>query len=409
MGDAIVVGTDPVSTALERIGLGRLGSPSDPGLRPALFRLGEEAAALDPLDAGLLEAEGAKLLAALGEPHADALVAAAVANGRKASAAARTTEPRAAPAPRGSTSRESFDQVTPELLETLIASKSAPVTAVPTMLPTWNTACRDEGGGVGLARGWHVIVAGQPGAGKSTFALNLVDAAMRAGERACFLSLEMSQVQLLTRLLAVSSGMNVRRFEHGSSFDPAVARTAATELIATLERTGGALYVNRQPVASLDGVVRAMQRHHERHQCRVFVVDYVQLCWARSASNLFEQVQEISHTIRGLAAGQGLVSIALSQFNRETSSNRASSPTPQGLMGGSVLENDADQVVLLDHSAHTRAGMTATGKVLVAKNRHGPQLEIPVRWDYQALRVREEGGAADDPDRAARAALREGA
>ena len=302
-----------------------------------------------------------------------------------------------------------FDLVTGELLNSLITSKSAPVSAVPTILPTWNAACRDEGGGVGLARGWHVIIAALTGGGKSAFALNLIATALRAGERVCFLSLEMSQGQLLTRLLAILTGSNVRGFEHGSGFDEAAAREAAAEWSATLERTGGALYVNRRPLVSLDSVVQAIQAHHERHGCGVFVTDYVQLCWARSAASVFEQVQEISHTIRGLAADRGLVSIALSQFNRETSANRTSRPTPHGLMGGSALENDADQVVLLDHSSFKRTGMSATGMVLLAKNRHGPQVDIPVRWDYRTLQVREESSATDDSDVAAGAGMREGA
>jgi KaiC/GvpD/RAD55 family RecA-like ATPase len=406
MGSSTVV-TDPVSAALERIGFETLTSRDDPELRNALFRLAEEAAELDGLDAAILGGEAARRLANLGEPHAEELVSAAVAHGRKAAAAAGRRESGSTPAPRASAAAEIFDRVTPELLENLLASKAMPVTAVATMLPSWNAACRDEGGGVGLARGWHIIVAGQPGAGKSNFALNLAANALVAGERVCFISLEMSQAQLVTRLLATATGTNIRRFEHGIDFDPSVARQAAGELTATFARSGGALYVNRRPVASLEGVVRAIHAHYKRHECRVFVTDYVQLCWARSADTLFDQVQQISHTLRGLAADLGFVSIALSQFNRETSANRASSPTPQGLMGGSVLENDADQVLLLDHSAFKRTWMTATGKVLLAKNRHGQQLEIPCMWDFRTLQVRED--VVEDADTAARAAMRAGA
>jgi len=48
-----------------------------------------------------------------------------------------------------------------------------PVDAIATPLPMWNQQCRDEGGGVGLALGWHVIVAGSTGHGKSIMALNM--------------------------------------------------------------------------------------------------------------------------------------------------------------------------------------------------------------------------------------------
>jgi hypothetical protein len=64
---------------------------------------------------------------------------------------------------------------------------------------------------------------------------------------------------------------------------------------------------------------------------------------------------------------------------------------PQGLMGGSPLENDSDQVALLDHSQYARDHdrNAATTRLLLSKNRHGPSAIIPVRWDYRSLRLRE--------------------
>jgi hypothetical protein len=60
-------------------------------------------------------------------------------------------------------------------------------------------------------------------------------------------------------------------------------------------------------------------------------------------------------------------------------------------MGGSPLENDSDQVLLLDHSQYDRdyENQTATTRALLCKNRHGPAAIIPVRWDYRSLRLRE--------------------
>ena len=43
------------------------------------------------------------------------------------------------------------------------AEQAKPVDAVPTPLPTWNMHCRDDGGGVGLARGWHVTIGAATG------------------------------------------------------------------------------------------------------------------------------------------------------------------------------------------------------------------------------------------------------
>ena len=67
---------------------------------------------------------------------------------------------------------------------------------------SWNRRCRDEGGGVGLAHGWHVTIAAKSGTGKSILALNIAARAIECGERVAFLSLEMSRAQVATRAAA---------------------------------------------------------------------------------------------------------------------------------------------------------------------------------------------------------------
>lgn len=284
-----------------------------------------------------------------------------------------------------------FDRVDEALLDRLEARNAAPIRAVPTPFASWNAACRDQGGGEGIAMGWHVIVAGATGAGKSILALNMVDAALRNGESVVYISLEMSQEQLLTRLIATSTGTSVQSLEPGPGFHREVAKTAHDEFMDMLERVGGSLRVNRHTIRSLSDIDLVFGFYTSREPCTVFVTDYLQLAWLSGASSMLESITEVSHVIRGRARDHGVVSIGLSQFNRQTSANRQERPRVEGLMGGSPLENDADQVLLIDHTSYERHGTaSAQAKILLAKNRHGPQVEIPVRWDYRALQVRQE-------------------
>lgn len=283
-----------------------------------------------------------------------------------------------------------FDQVSLPLLDEVLGRAMLPVDAVPMPFPSWNGACRDEGGGVGLAKGWHVVIAGATGAGKSVFALNCAAAAIRAGQSVCYLSLEMSQTQLITRLTSIMSGTSIRYLERGKGFNKEYARTAILDFDDTLTRTGGAIRVNRHPLRDLTDIDLVFGYYTTREKCSVFIVDYLQLAWTGGAKGMLENITEISHSIRARAHEQGVVSIGLSQFNRQTSANRQDRPRVEGLMGGSPLENDADQVLLLDHTTFERQGAhKATGTVLLAKNRHGPQVEIPVEWDYSCLQIRE--------------------
>ena len=281
----------------------------------------------------------------------------------------------------------SFRALDSDFFDELNLSKLLPVQAIPTPLPTWNRLCRDEGGGIGLACGWHVTVAGNTGFGKSLLALNLVASAMKAGRRTGVISLEMSASQLVTRLMAIMSGISIDRLEHGKSYCRKDARSAEDFFRRQYKENGGILFVNDHPISSLRDVEAGFRYLHE-DGCRMIVTDYLQLVWT-DAQNMYQQIAEVSHTIRGLAKELGVVSVALSQYNRATSAAKEE-PIPQGCMGGSAIENDSDQVLLLDHSTYERhSEHRATCRLLMGKNRHGAGGAIPIEFDYRTLRVSE--------------------
>lgn len=287
-----------------------------------------------------------------------------------------------------------FDAILGPTLDRLFVEKMRAVEAVPTPIPSWNQCCRDAGGGEGLARGWHVIAGAKTGTGKSLLALNLGASAIRHGERVGFCSLEMSEMQLATRLLSIVSGESVRKLEQGRDFEVEAWRRAGQSITEIHERSGGVFYVNRTPLYALGDVLDSIKFMTEVNGCRYIVVDYLQLAWSGSAKSILETVQEVSHEVRKLARDLNVVSIGLSQFNRETSKPNAPPPTPQGLMGGSPLENDADQVVLLDHTVYEKDELNncAKTKLLLAKNRHGPAKAIPITWNWRDLSVSEDAG-----------------
>lgn len=287
-----------------------------------------------------------------------------------------------------------FDGLFGGTLDRLLEQKLKPVDAVPTPLVAWNKSCRDEGGGKGLARGWHVILAGRPGFGKSIMALNCAESALQAGESVAFCSLEMSQMQLATRLMAMASGVPISELEKGSFFKQESYAQARYAMDAIRERTGGGIYVNRGKLSTLKDIDAAIRYHHAVNGCRMFIVDYLQLAWTGSASGILDRIMEVSKTLRDLAVELDVVSIGLSQFNRETTSNRTNPPTSQGLMGGSVLENDADQIVLLDHSTYEEVGDDSwRTNLILDKNRHGRILAMPVIFNRRTLKVSDDNPA----------------
>ncbi|HJQ53469.1 MAG TPA: DnaB-like helicase C-terminal domain-containing protein [Gemmatimonadaceae bacterium] len=321
---------------------------------------------------------------------------------QSASAQTVATEPAAASsqpaAPRPPVAR--FIELAGDRMEELLAVKQKPVDAVPTPFPKWNTHCRDEGGGMGLARGWHVTVAGKTGQGKSVFALNCSRSGVERGEVVSFVSLEMSWVQLATRYMAIVSGERIYRLEQGSALDPAIHRRAAHALASIRERTGGQLLCNERHISNLDDIRAAIRYQHEYLGSRYVIVDYMQLAKVVGVRDILEAVTIISGSVREEGRELQIITLGLSQLNRETSKDRENPPTPQGLMGGSPLENDSDQVMLLDHTRFERSRVSNSAKqhFILGKNRHGATGEIEARWDYNTLRVEEIPSAPAEPE-----------
>jgi hypothetical protein len=292
-----------------------------------------------------------------------------------------------------------FDSITGATLSQILDEKLAPIDAVPTPLPGWNALCHGGGGGIGIARGWFITVGANTGSGKSLFALNLAASAINHGEVVTFVSLEMGRSELATRLLSIVSGMPVVELEQGAHFSQDSYAKAAAGLDAVRERTGGHVLVNRRPLSKLADVTALIKYHAEVHGSRYFIVDYLQLAWTANTHSIHDRMELVAHTLRDTAQSLNVTLIGLSQFNRQTSAARSERPVSQGLMGGSAIENDSHQVLLLDHSRMVRTGLQGDSWLIMDKNRHGSLADIPIRWDYRTLRLLPRTPTIDEQER----------
>jgi hypothetical protein len=280
-----------------------------------------------------------------------------------------------------------FDSITGDTLDQMLTEKLAPVDAVPTPLEQWNRVCGSSGGGVGIAKSWLITIGANTGTGKSLIGINLAARAIEHGETVTFVSLEMGRSELATRLLSVVSGETVTTLEQGPMFDQAAYTRAARMINETRERTGGHVLVNRRPLSRMSDVSACIKHHAEVSGSSYFVMDYLQLASVANMNNIHDRIEAVSHELRELAQRLNVRMVTLSQFNRQTSANRAERPISQGLMGGSAIENDSHQVLLFDHSRFTRSGNLADTWLIVDKNRIGGMCDIPVQWDFRTLRL----------------------
>ncbi len=278
--------------------------------------------------------------------------------------------------------------VTRATAERIGRANLAPIDAVATHLPTWNDACRGRGGREGLARMWHCVIAAASNKGKTLFALNLVDAALAAGRAVLYVLLEGAQVDIMPKLYALSAGAPISELEPGRRYQRERWAAVTEQFHARNDAAGSWLAFAEHTGRQLPAIVSAIHDAAARGATLV-VIDYLQLIRVPNTTDIFESTTRLSGDLCETAVRENVTTLAHSQFNRGALNDKSKGMTIHGLSGGGPLENDADQVLLLDHTKAKIQGAVTASTVLLAKNRQGPAVDFGVEWDWRSLRVRE--------------------
>jgi replicative DNA helicase len=277
-----------------------------------------------------------------------------------------------------------------DTLDDLAKLKVGKVDSIPTPIPTWNALCGEEGGHVGIAKTWTVVVGGMPGARKSYFALNLAAHAIREGRKVGAINFEMSFPGYSTRFLSVLTGISKNEIGWDEDFSQISWDKAAVIANRLYKETGGGLLTNRKTdKIGLEQVREAYKAFADRG-VEMVIVDYVQLIQA-GTDDLKERAGRVAETLRILSHQHNVVTVALSQINREGMKRDDLPPRMHHLYGGMYWEANANQVVMLDHTYMVRDGDDLKTQIIVDKNRHEQHLvEIPIRWIGETMQVEED-------------------
>lgn len=266
------------------------------------------------------------------------------------------------------------------------AELQSEITAVPTPLPSWNRWCMARGGNKGLALGWYVIIGGAANQGKTLVALNCAAHASNHQYPSGVVSMEMEDIDVYGRVIPIVTGVHASRMKFGDP-DPSALEEVVEKLAKRPLMSG--MFVNSRMVSGIHDVLGFMDEY-VKMGAKVIVVDYMQLVTTdHTEAQIRESVTQVSRAMRSFARQKSVAVIGVSQLNRLATRERDRAPTIHDLIGASALENDADQILLLDHSRYERDGNTAQTYIRVGKNRYGPKGDIPIQWDYRTFRVRE--------------------
>lgn len=195
----------------------------------------------------------------------------------------------------------------------------------------------------GIRGGKLIVIGARPGVGKTALALSMGKHVAQHTGGVLVVSLEMSEEEIMARLYASESGVDVQELESGKLSD---------ESYATLETCGPLLVslpmrISTRCTTPLQ-IRREAVRMQENGGLSLVIVDYLQLVRSDGKhSSRYEEVSEISRELKLLAMDLGVPVIALTQFNRSSEAGKNGqaskrAPTMADARDSGSIEQDAN-------------------------------------------------------------------
>lgn len=228
----------------------------------------------------------------------------------------------------------------------------------------------------GWLPGQLITVAAQSGIGKSIFAINAAMAAASAGASVLFFSLEMSEEEVVDRLISSITQVSQSRLKSGYvSTEDLQQIEAHRESIENMRIT-----IDPNPYVTVSTIrAKAMQAKQSKEGLDFIVVDYLQLITAeggRRTETRQEIVANLSREMKLLAKQLKIPVMILSQLNKQGTNKEGEvnpMPTLENMRESMATVHNSDVVILLHRERNiTGEAEPPKTKVILAKNRNGP-------------------------------------
>lgn len=237
-----------------------------------------------------------------------------------------------------------------------------------------------------LTSGWQesdlVILAARPGMGKTAFVMSMAkNMAIDFEIPVAIFSLEMSSVQLITRMISSETGISSGKLKKGD-LEP----HEWEQLNVKVKKLSNApVFIDDTPSLSIFDLRAKARRLVSQHGVKIVIIDYLQLMTAgtngKGGGNREQEISMISRNLKALAKELSIPVIALSQLSRAVETRGGSKrPLLSDLRESGAIEQDADIVSFIyrpeyygntewDDEEHTPCEGQA--ELIIAKHRNG--------------------------------------
>jgi replicative DNA helicase len=232
------------------------------------------------------------------------------------------------------------------------------------------------------------VLAARPSMGKTAFALTIAqNVALREKRAVAIFSLEMSGVQLVTRMLCSEARVDMSRVRSGQLSDRDFQRLADT----AGRMAEAPIFIDDHADLTVMELRSRARRLVAEHDLGLIVIDYLQLMSGNSRGQGENRQQEISNISRGLKALARELDIpvlVLSQLSRAVESRPNKRPMLSDLRESGAIEQDADLVMFIyrDEYYDPHSEKQGIAEVIIGKQRNGPVGQLDLQFHNAHVR-----------------------
>lgn len=228
----------------------------------------------------------------------------------------------------------------------------------------------------GMQKSDLLIVAGRPASGKTGFLITVAkNAAIKHNKHIAMFSLEMSNEQLVQRMIAQETSINSQKLRSGK-IDPEQWELFV-HAVGVLSNTR--IFLDDTPAMTPIQMRTKCRRLHLEHRIDLVLVDYIQLMSGDTRTdNRVQEVSYISRNLKTLARELNVPVLAAAQLSRAVEQRSDKTPMLSDLRESGSLEQDADIVMFIHRKEENKneSAPTELVELKVAKHRNGPTKDI---------------------------------
>ena len=228
----------------------------------------------------------------------------------------------------------------------------------------------------GLQQSDLLIIAGRPGSGKTGLMLNVAkNAALTYRKHVAIFSLEMSNDQLVQRLISQETGIDSQRLRLADIHDhewPLFVQAANV-------LSDAPIFLDDTPALTPNQLRSKCRRLDQEYGLDLVIVDYLQLMQGEGRSeNRVQEVSSISRSLKQLARELNVPVLAGAQLSRAVEMRADKRPVLSDLRESGSLEQDSDIVMFINRPDMYEKvdARTNIAEIIVAKHRNGPTADV---------------------------------